>query len=70
MNDGVWRQTDIARYLGVSKQRAHQLLVEGRLPAPEGEDHGGRYWTPSAIRAWARAWAEERPWRRLAKSTP
>ena len=61
----VWRQTDIARYLGVTKQRVHQLAAEGRLPAPAGEDQRGQYWRPATVRAWARRWAKERPWRVL-----
>jgi len=62
----TWRLVDIARHLGVSKQRAHQLAAEGRLPAPGGEDQWGRYWRPSEVRAWARQWVKEKPWRRLA----
>lgn len=63
----VWRLSDVARQLGVSKQqRVHQflvegqLLVEGRLPAPAGEDHRGRYWRLSEVRAWARGWGSAR----------
>jgi predicted DNA-binding transcriptional regulator AlpA len=65
MHDQSWRLSYIARYLGVSKQRAHQLAAEGRLPSPAGEDHRGRYWRPSEVRAWARKWERERPWRAL-----
>ena len=61
----TWRLSDIARHLGVSKQRAHQLAADGRLPAPAGEDQRGRYWYPREVRAWARQWVKQRPWRRL-----
>jgi hypothetical protein len=40
------RLVDIARLLGVSKQRAHQLASEGRLPAPLGRDARGRVVEP------------------------
>lgn len=59
--DRAWRQTDIARYLGVSRLRAPQLSAEGRLPAPAGEDKRGHYWDPGEVRAWARRWVKERP---------
>jgi hypothetical protein len=65
VNPNEWRLADIARYLNVSKQRAHQLAADGRLPAPAGEDHRGRYWKPDTVRAWAQRWSRERPWRRL-----
>jgi hypothetical protein len=63
----AWRLSDVGRYLGVTKQRAHQLAAEGRLPAPAGEDQKGRYWEPADIRSWTREWARERPWRRIGK---
>lgn len=61
--DREWRLVDIARHLGVSKQRAHQLYTEGCLPAPAGEDVRGRYWNAADIHAWAVPWAAERHWR-------
>jgi predicted DNA-binding transcriptional regulator AlpA len=62
-----WRLVDVAVFLGVSKQRAHQLAAEKRFPSPAGQDAWGRYWRPSDIRAWAREWVKERPWRVLAR---
>jgi hypothetical protein len=68
MSDRSWRLVDIAHHLDVSKQRAHQLADEAGFPSPEGEDIQGRYWKPATVRAWARGWAKERPWRRLSAS--
>jgi hypothetical protein len=60
-----WRITDVARYLGVSRQRAQQLAHADRLPRRAGEDRIGPYWRPSDVRRWANTWAKERPWRHL-----
>jgi hypothetical protein len=65
MRNQSWRLVDISRHLGVSKQRAHQLAQEEGFPEPMGEDSRGRHWRPSTVRAWARRWARERPWRKL-----
>lgn len=46
-NDPSWRLSDVARCLGVSKQRAHQLFAGGHLPAPVGEDRRGAIPEPS-----------------------
>jgi excisionase family DNA binding protein len=58
------RLVDIARLLGVSKQRVHQLASEGRLPAPVGRDSRGRLWSRKKVQAWVRQeWRGSRPWR-------
>jgi predicted DNA-binding transcriptional regulator AlpA len=58
------RLVDIARLLGVSKQRVHQLASEGLLPAPVGRDSRGRLWSRQEVQAWARReWWGSRPWR-------
>ncbi len=58
------RLVEIAALLGVSKQRAHQLADEGRLPAPIGRDGRGRLWNRRQIQAWARReWKGSLPWR-------
>jgi hypothetical protein len=62
-----WRLIDISGYLGVTKQRAHQLADEVAFPEPDGECLRGRYWRPEAVRSWARRWVKQRSWRRLAE---
>jgi len=59
------RLIEIAELLGVSKQRAHQIAGEAGFPSPKGGEIRGRYWRPATVRAWARRWAKERPWRKL-----
>jgi predicted DNA-binding transcriptional regulator AlpA len=59
------RIVDIANYLGVSKQRAHQLTKDPSFPAPFIQTFGERMWRRSTIEAWARRrWWGTRPWRR------
>ena len=59
------RLVDIATYLGVSKQRAHQLTRDPSFPAPFIQTVGERWWRRSAIETWARRrWWGTRPWRR------
>jgi len=60
-----WRITHVARYLGVSRQRAQQLAHADRLPPRVGVDGIGPSWDPDDIRQWAEGWVRERPWRRL-----
>jgi predicted DNA-binding transcriptional regulator AlpA len=60
------RLVDIAKYLGVSKQRAYQLAGERGFPRPAQRLRSGRRWEASAIRAWARReWWGSLPWRFL-----
>lgn len=65
---GSMRFSDLAVYLGVSKQRVNQLAAEGRLPPPPGIDHRGRYWETRDLKPWAEEWAAARRWRKLAKA--
>lgn len=59
------RLVDIAKFLGVSKQRAHQLTKDPSFPAPSVQALGERVWVRGTIEAWAsRNWWGKRPWRR------
>jgi excisionase family DNA binding protein len=62
----LWRVQQVADYLGVSHQRVSQMAAKGRLPVRTEEGRGGRRWRPIDVRQWAKAWAAERSWRRLA----
>jgi predicted DNA-binding transcriptional regulator AlpA len=53
------RLVDIARLLGVSKQRAHQLANERGFPSPVTTDARGRLWDRREVTAWARRWRRE-----------
>jgi len=57
------RLMEIAELLGVSKQRAHQLAGEPEFPDPVAEEGRGRLWDRREVRAWAKGWRRERPWR-------
>jgi predicted DNA-binding transcriptional regulator AlpA len=57
------RLIEIAELLGVSKQRAHQIAEEKGFPAPLAEDGRGRLWDRREVRAWAKGWRREKPWR-------
>ncbi len=61
----LMRLGDVARYLGMSRQRVQQLAAEGHLPPPAGVDHRGRYWNREDLQEWAVVWAAARRWRRL-----
>jgi predicted DNA-binding transcriptional regulator AlpA len=64
MTDERLRLVDIANYLGVSKQRAHQLTKDPGFPAPTVQTLGERMWGWRMIEAWARRkWWGTRPWR-------
>lgn len=65
---GLWRITDIARDLNVSRQRAQQLVRKPGFPARIAEDGVGPLWQPSDVRRWARGWRRERPWRSTDRS--
>lgn len=63
--------TEIAKYLGVSKQRAHQLAAMRGFPRPSRKLQSRRLWEASAIREWARwEWWESLPWRKLRQRPP
>jgi hypothetical protein len=57
------RITEIAELLGVSKQRAHQIVGEPRFLEPVDEDVRGRLWDRREVTAWAKGWRKEKPWR-------
>lgn len=44
---------EIARLLGVSRQRVHQLAEQRDFPAPVGQVSGKRVWNSDEIRRWA-----------------
>jgi predicted DNA-binding transcriptional regulator AlpA len=48
------RLIDIAKLLGVSKQRAYQLSRVRGFPFPAGQYERGRLWRKSDIKTWAR----------------
>jgi hypothetical protein len=52
--------TDVARLLGVSRQRVHQLHSErGDFPAPYARLGSGPIWTRPAIEAFGRSWTRK-----------
>jgi hypothetical protein len=54
---------DIAEYLGVTRQRVHQLVPSPGFPAPLARTLS-REWDPADIEAWAaRSWWNTKPWR-------
>ncbi len=58
------RIVDIAEFLGVSKQRAHQLVQSPGFPEPWTSTDLGRLWRRRNIEVWAqRNWWGSRPWR-------
>ena len=63
VQSGLMRPTDVAVFLGVSRQRVDQLEALGRLP-PTRSVSGHRMWERTAIEAWAdQEWWGSRPWR-------
>lgn len=58
------RITDVAAFLGVSRQRVQQLLHADRLPKPDALDRRGPIWDRETIEAWAREeWWGRYRWR-------
>ena len=57
------RIIEIAELLGVTKQRAHQIAAEPGFPVPVGKDARGRLWDRRQVKAWAKGWRREKPWR-------
>ena len=45
---------EIARMLGVSRQRMQQLVAKPDFPRPEAELAMGKVWSAEAVREWAR----------------
>jgi predicted DNA-binding transcriptional regulator AlpA len=51
------RVTDVAKVLGVSKQRADQLRLRSDFPVPASRWARGDLWAASDVRRWARTYA-------------
>jgi predicted DNA-binding transcriptional regulator AlpA len=49
------RLIKVAEFLGVSKQRAHQIVDEDGFPAPAGRE-GQSLWDRRELAAWAKEW--------------
>jgi prophage regulatory protein len=47
--------TEIAEMLGISRQRADQLVRQAGFPAPDAVITAGRIWRTEDVEAWARA---------------
>ncbi len=57
--------SEIASMLGVTRQRASQLVRDYEdFPAPVAQLSAGRVWETSAVNAWAEAHPERPPGRR------
>ncbi len=54
MTENLLRLVDIARLLGVTKQRAYQLSGRRRFPTPAATYAKGRLWRQSDVELWAR----------------
>jgi predicted DNA-binding transcriptional regulator AlpA len=46
------RVGEVARLLGVSRQRAHQLASEESFPTPVARDRRGRLWSREVVEDW------------------
>jgi len=57
---------EIARMLGVSRQRIYQIAASyPDFPTPEAELASGRVWRRSAVEAWIRKHPNRRPGHRM-----
>ena len=63
MSKATIRLVEIAELLGVSKQRAHQIVDEQSFPAPVGREGQSWLWDRREVAAWAKQWRREKPWR-------
>jgi hypothetical protein len=52
LGETLLRIVGIAEFLGVSKQRAHQLAAARSFPKPERRPRSGRLWEPRVIERW------------------
>jgi prophage regulatory protein len=43
---------EVAKFLGVSRQRVHQLAARPDFPRPAAELTAGKVWESTAIEAW------------------
>jgi predicted DNA-binding transcriptional regulator AlpA len=59
---------EIAKMLGVSRQRVDQIAASAEFPEPEVELMAGRVWIRSAVEAWVRNHPDRRPGRPPTKS--
>ncbi len=58
--------SEIATMLGVTRQRASQLVRDyGDFPPPVAELAAGRVWETAAVETWAKAHPERPPGRRV-----
>lgn len=58
----VLRASEVARLLGVSRQRVYQLMdrYEGNFPLPVAKIADGAVWDRRAVEVWAKSW--DRRW--------
>lgn len=62
--------SEIARLLGVSRQRAVQVVRDyADFPAPVSSLASGRIWERESVESWVRAHPDRRPGRRPKSST-
>jgi predicted DNA-binding transcriptional regulator AlpA len=57
------RIISIAEILGVSHQRAGVISRQAGFPRPIGREGQSRLWNRREVRAWAKDWRREKPWR-------
>jgi predicted DNA-binding transcriptional regulator AlpA len=57
------RVFEIAELLGVTHQRASKIADEPGFPAPIGREGQSRLWDRPEVRAWAKVWRRQKPWR-------
>jgi predicted DNA-binding transcriptional regulator AlpA len=48
------RLVEVAEFLGVTKQCAHQIAAEPGFPTPLAEDVHGRVWSRHEVQAWGK----------------
>jgi predicted DNA-binding transcriptional regulator AlpA len=56
-NLDVMGAAEIARHLGVSRQRVQQLVRTAGFPAPAASLDMGKIWDAAEIREWAKTYA-------------
>lgn len=54
MTQHLMGAVEVARRLGVSRQRVHQLASRPDFPVPAAELASGKVWESEAIEAWRR----------------
>jgi len=58
--ESLWKATDVAAYLGISRQRLYVLDGDGAIPVIRLGKQSLRF-DPQAVRAWALARQENTP---------